>query len=67
MSSMGGLLFKFNESTSLYVDCEIQEEVDTLWDKLPEKGSKSRRGWLKDRFGLWWPINLIALGKLIKE
>jgi len=27
-------LFRFNEAISLFVDCETQEEVDELWEKL---------------------------------
>src|SRR5215475_1874623 len=29
-----GPTFKFTPAISLYVDCENQEEVDQLWDKL---------------------------------
>jgi predicted 3-demethylubiquinone-9 3-methyltransferase (glyoxalase superfamily) len=52
----GGPLFTFSESISFIVNCENQEEVDELWEKLSEGGSKSRCGWLKDKFGLSWQI-----------
>jgi predicted 3-demethylubiquinone-9 3-methyltransferase (glyoxalase superfamily) len=32
--------FSFNESISFFVDCETQEEVDRLWDKLCEGGGR---------------------------
>ncbi len=53
----GGPHFKFTEAVSLFVDCESQEEVDTLWSKLTANGGQeSQCGWLKDRYGLSWQI-----------
>ena len=63
----GGPMFKFNEAISLFVNCETQEEVDDLWEKLSEGGEKSRCGWLKDKYGLWWQIIPSALGKLMSD
>ncbi len=49
--------FKFNESISLFVECEGQEEVDKFWNALTANGGEeSMCGWLKDRFGLSWQI-----------
>lgn len=53
----GGAYFgKFNESMSLYVTCETQEQIDKLWAKLSEGGIEQPCGWLKDRFGVSWQI-----------
>ncbi len=52
----GGPHFKFTEAISLFVDCETQQEVDELWEKLSAGGEKSRCGWLKDKYGLSWQI-----------
>jgi predicted 3-demethylubiquinone-9 3-methyltransferase (glyoxalase superfamily) len=53
----GGPHFKFTEAISLLVDCDSQEEVDTLWSKLTANGGQeSQCGWLKDRYGLSWQI-----------
>lgn len=53
----GGPHFKLNPAFSMFVDCETQEEVDTLWEKMLEGGGEeSRCGWLVDRFGLSWQI-----------
>ena len=33
----GGPMFKFSEAVSLFVNCETQDEVDALWDKLSDR------------------------------
>ena len=60
-------LFKFNEAISLFVNCETQEEVDELWEKLSAGGEKGRCGWLKDKFGLWWQIIPKTLMQLMSD
>jgi predicted 3-demethylubiquinone-9 3-methyltransferase (glyoxalase superfamily) len=60
-------LFHFNEAISFFVDCETQQEVDELWEKLAAGGEKSRCGWLKDKFGLWWQIIPKALMQLMSD
>jgi predicted 3-demethylubiquinone-9 3-methyltransferase (glyoxalase superfamily) len=56
MALNGGPHFKFTEAISLFVDCETQQEVDELWERLSAGGEKSRCGWLKDKYGLSWQI-----------
>ena len=63
----GGPHFKFTEAISLFVNCETQEEVDELWEKLAAGGEKSRCGWLKDKYGLSWQIIPKALGQLMSD
>ena len=63
----GGPHFKFTEAISLFVNCETQEEVDELWEKLSEGGKKDRCGWLKDKYGLSWQIIPKALGKMMGD
>ena len=63
----GGPIFKFTEAISLFVNCETQEEVDELWEKLSEGGEKSRCGWLKDKYGLSWQIVPTILGELLHD
>src|SRR5208283_3061154 len=67
MALNGGPHFKFTEAISLFVNCETQEEVDALWEKLAAGGTKSRCGWLKDKFGLSWQIIPSALGKMLQD
>jgi predicted 3-demethylubiquinone-9 3-methyltransferase (glyoxalase superfamily) len=59
----GGPYHKFNEAFSLVVSCDTQEEIDELWEKLSEGGSKGRCGWLKDKYGLSWQVTPRDLGK----
>ncbi len=63
----GGPDFTFNEALSLQVNCETQEEVDELWDKLGEGGQMQQCGWLKDKFGLSWQIIPSALMELMRD
>jgi predicted 3-demethylubiquinone-9 3-methyltransferase (glyoxalase superfamily) len=63
----GGPRFKFTEAVSFTVKCETQEEVDYYWEKLSEGGEKSRCGWLKDQFGLWWQVEPTILGELMAD
>jgi predicted 3-demethylubiquinone-9 3-methyltransferase (glyoxalase superfamily) len=58
--------FKFNESISLFVNCESQEEVDYFWERLSDGGTTSQCGWLKDKFGLSWQIVPVILGQLLQ-
>ena len=52
----GNPQFKFTEAISLFVNCDTQEEVDQLWEKLKEGGMELGPGWVKDKFGLAWQI-----------
>jgi predicted 3-demethylubiquinone-9 3-methyltransferase (glyoxalase superfamily) len=63
----GGPHYKFTPAISLFVNCETQQEVDELWDKLSAGGEKNRCGWLQDKFGLSWQIIPTVLGKLLQD
>jgi predicted 3-demethylubiquinone-9 3-methyltransferase (glyoxalase superfamily) len=63
----GGPLFTFSPAISLYVNCETQEEVDELWEKLSAGGEQQRCGWLKDKYGLSWQIVPSILGRLLQD
>jgi predicted 3-demethylubiquinone-9 3-methyltransferase (glyoxalase superfamily) len=63
----GGPLYKFNEAVSLFVNCETQNEVDELWEKLSAGGEKGRCGWLKDKYGLSWQIIPSQLGEMLSD
>jgi predicted 3-demethylubiquinone-9 3-methyltransferase (glyoxalase superfamily) len=67
MALNGGPHFKFTEAISLFVNCETQQEVDELWEKLSEGGAKSQCGWLKDKYGLSWQIVPKVLGELLND
>ncbi len=63
----GGPEFKFTEAISLLVNCETQEEVDTLWERLSDGGEKGPCGWLKDKYGLSWQIVPTVLERLLQD
>jgi len=65
MAYNGGPTFNFAEGISLYVDCETQQEIDRLWEKLSQGGEKGRCGWLKDKFGVSWQIVPSVLGEML--
>jgi predicted 3-demethylubiquinone-9 3-methyltransferase (glyoxalase superfamily) len=63
----GGPHFSFTEAISLLVDCEDQQEVDRLWQRLSEGGEPGQCGWVKDRYGLSWQIIPRALVELLAD
>ncbi|MGA8342089.1 MAG: VOC family protein [Candidatus Sulfotelmatobacter sp.] len=63
----GGPLFTFTPAISFFVNCETQQEVDELWEKLSAGGEESRCGWLKDKYGLSWQIIPSVLGKMLQD
>ncbi|HKB82135.1 MAG TPA: VOC family protein [Burkholderiales bacterium] len=63
----GGPHFTFTPAISFFVNCETQEEVDELWEKLSAGGEKQRCGWLKDRYGVSWQIVPSILGRLLRD
>jgi predicted 3-demethylubiquinone-9 3-methyltransferase (glyoxalase superfamily) len=60
--------FTFTPALSLFVDCDDEAQQDRLWAGLIEGGRAlmpiddygfSRRfGWVEDRFGVSWQLNL---------
>ena len=63
----GGPQFKFTPAISFVVNCENQQEVDELWEKLSAGGATQQCGWLTDRYGVSWQIVPIALGRMLQD
>jgi predicted 3-demethylubiquinone-9 3-methyltransferase (glyoxalase superfamily) len=63
----GGPQFVFSPAISFFVNCETQEEVDELWEKLSAGGEKQRCGWLKDKYGVSWQVIPSALGEMLND
>jgi len=63
----GGPHFKFTEAISFVVNCESQDKVDELWEKLSEDGEKGQCGWLKDKYGVSWQIVPTVLGEMLQD
>jgi predicted 3-demethylubiquinone-9 3-methyltransferase (glyoxalase superfamily) len=59
--------FTFTPAMSLFVQCDTEEELDTLYKKLMEGGTaamplgeygfSTKFGWVQDRFGVSWQLN----------
>jgi len=67
MALNGGPVFTFSPAISFMVNCETQEEVDRLWEKLTEGGQEEQCGWLKDKYGVSWQIVPTVLGELMSD
>jgi predicted 3-demethylubiquinone-9 3-methyltransferase (glyoxalase superfamily) len=63
----GGPQYKFTPAISFVVNCETQQEVDDLWEKLSAGGRRDRCGWLQDKFGVSWQIVPTILSKLLQD
>ncbi len=63
----GGPHFTFSPAVSFVVNCETQEEVDELWEKLSEGGEKQRCAWLRDRYGVSWQIVPTVLVEMLQD
>ena len=59
--------FTFTEAMSFYVNCETQDEVNALWDKLSAVPEAEQCGWLKDKYGISWQIIPTVLGELLSD
>lgn len=60
--------FSFTPSFSIFVTCDSEEEINHLYEKLimdghalmplGDYGFSKKFGWLNDRFGVSWQLNL---------
>ncbi|WP_447965877.1 VOC family protein [Nitrospira sp. Ecomares 2.1] len=67
MALNGGPHFTFTEAVSFIMNCQTQEEIDELWEKLSEDGEKGQCGWLKDKYGLSWQIVPTVLSEIMQS
>lgn len=63
----GGGDMDFNESISLMIECEDQDEIDYYWDALSHDKSYEQCGWVKDKYGMRWQIAPKLLNDLIAD
>ena len=64
----GGPHFKFSPANSFFVSCSDISEIETLWQELSQGGttlmpldkypSSEKFGWIQDKFGISWQLNL---------
>jgi predicted 3-demethylubiquinone-9 3-methyltransferase (glyoxalase superfamily) len=67
--------FSFTPALSFLVNCETAAEVDRLWEKLASGGKvlmelgtypfSEKFGWVEDRFGVSWQLNLSSKQKIV--
>jgi predicted 3-demethylubiquinone-9 3-methyltransferase (glyoxalase superfamily) len=60
--------FTFTPAMSIFVQCETESEVDTLFQRLSEGGTvlmpldkypfSEKFGWVADKYGVSWQVNL---------
>ncbi|MDF2700491.1 MAG: 3-demethylubiquinone-9 3-methyltransferase [Haloplasmataceae bacterium] len=61
--------FTFTPSFSIYVTCNTEDEIQNLYQRLNEGGQalmpldnygfSKKFGWVNDRFGVSWQLNLL--------
>ena len=66
----GGPQFKLNPSISFFVNCQTAEEADKIWATFSDGATElmpfqqypfsEKFGWLSDKYGLSWQVNLGA-------
>jgi predicted 3-demethylubiquinone-9 3-methyltransferase (glyoxalase superfamily) len=61
----GGSQYTFSPAISLVANCDTQEEVDHLWQKLCEGGEEVQCGWLRDKYGISWQVVPVALMEML--
>jgi predicted 3-demethylubiquinone-9 3-methyltransferase (glyoxalase superfamily) len=64
----GGPMFKFTPAISFFVKCKSQPEIDDLWKKFSTEGTvfmelakypfSEKFGWVQDKFGVSWQLDL---------
>ncbi|ASS47960.1 MAG: hypothetical protein A3D31_01285 [Candidatus Fluviicola riflensis] len=64
----GGPIFTITPAISMFVTCETDQEIESLWEKLLDGGEammplgsypwSGKYGWVKDKFGLTWQLML---------
>jgi predicted 3-demethylubiquinone-9 3-methyltransferase (glyoxalase superfamily) len=68
MALNGNTQFQFNDSVSLMINCDTQEEIDHYWNSLTANGgSESMCGWLKDKYGVSWQVIPKKIGQLLAD
>ncbi len=60
--------FTFTSSMSIFVECDSEAELNGVFERLAEEGVvlmpvdnygfSTKFGWLKDRYGVSWQLNL---------
>jgi predicted 3-demethylubiquinone-9 3-methyltransferase (glyoxalase superfamily) len=63
----GGSSFTFTHGISIMVNCDTQEEIDYVWERLCDGGKEVECGWLVDKFGVSWQVVPSNIGELMTD
>lgn len=63
----GGPEFTFSPAISFIANCETQDELDELWDKLSKGGQIIECGWLTDKYGVSWQIVPTVVSRMMQD
>lgn len=58
---------EFNDSISLALNVDGQEEVDRLWNAITKDGSAGQCGWCKDAWGVSWQVTPMQMGEYLQN
>jgi predicted 3-demethylubiquinone-9 3-methyltransferase (glyoxalase superfamily) len=59
--------FEFTPAISFLINCETQEEIDRLWEKLSAVPEAEQCGWCQDKFGITWQVVPTLLSQLLSD
>ena len=57
----------FTPAISFVVNCDTQDEIDYLWERLSAGGAPGPCGWLEDKFGISWQVIPSALPEMLRH
>lgn len=57
----------FNDSISLSLNVDGQEEVDRLWNAITKDGSAGQCGWCKDAWGVSWQVTPMQMSAYLEN
>jgi predicted 3-demethylubiquinone-9 3-methyltransferase (glyoxalase superfamily) len=67
MALNGGPSFTFTHGLSIMANCDTQDEIDYVWERLTDGGKEVECGWLVDKFGVSWQVVPANIGTLLTD
>lgn len=67
MALNGAMDNAFNDSISLVVECDTQEQIDHYWESFSKDGKPLMCGWIRDKYGVCWQIVPSRLGEWMSD
>ncbi|MCG8698362.1 MAG: VOC family protein [Bacteroidales bacterium] len=58
---------RLNDSVSLIINCENQQEIDKPWNYFTSEGEESQCDWCNDKYGLRWQVLPRNIGELMSQ